>query len=38
MPSLAFVLRAAALFNVTPDQLLQDDIDLAAVSGGSPMV
>ena len=31
-PSLAFVLRAAALFNVTPDQLLQDDIDLDAAS------
>jgi transcriptional regulator with XRE-family HTH domain len=31
-PSLAFVLRAAALFNVTPDQLLRDDIDLNVVS------
>lgn len=31
-PSLAFVLRAAALFNVTPDQLLRDDIELDAGS------
>lgn len=31
-PSLAFVLRVAALFNVTPDQLLRDDIELDAVS------
>jgi transcriptional regulator with XRE-family HTH domain len=31
-PSLAFVMRAAALFNVTPDQLLRDDIDLDASS------
>jgi transcriptional regulator with XRE-family HTH domain len=29
-PSLAFVMRAAALFNVTPDQLLRDDINLDA--------
>jgi transcriptional regulator with XRE-family HTH domain len=31
-PSLAFVLRTATLFNVTPDQLLRDDIDLDAAS------
>lgn len=31
-PSLAFVMRAAALFNVTPDQLLRDEIDLDAIS------
>jgi transcriptional regulator with XRE-family HTH domain len=31
-PSLAFVLRTAALFSVTPDQLLRDDIDLDAAS------
>jgi transcriptional regulator with XRE-family HTH domain len=29
-PSLTFVLRTAALFNVTPDQLLRDDIALDA--------
>jgi transcriptional regulator with XRE-family HTH domain len=29
-PSLAFVMRTAALFQVTPDQLLRDDLEIEA--------
>lgn len=32
-PSLAFVLRVAELFQVTPDQLLRDEVDLGVGSG-----
>lgn len=33
VPTVAFVLQVAALFNVTTDQLLQDDLDIEGVTG-----